>query len=89
MLSTYARHPQLNRLCEMLASTSKATEAEAIEIVEASMKSAGITALDIEMCQPGAGARVPFAPMASTAPGGDHEDRIRAHVHRMIEGGRR
>ena len=89
MLSTFARHPKLTRLCEMLASTSKVTEAEAVEIVEAAMTDVGITALDIEMCQPGAEARVPFAPMASTTAGGDHEDRIRHHVHRMIDGGRR
>ena len=89
MLATYARHPQLTRLCEMLASTSKCTEAEAVAIVEASMSSAGITALDVEMCQPGAEARVPFAPMASSAPAGDHGDRIRHHVYAAIQGGRR
>ena len=86
MLSTYARHPKLTRLCEMLASTSKVTEAEACEIVEASARDAGITALDIEMYQPGTEARVPFAPMASTAPGGDHGERIRHHVHLMLNG---
>ena len=86
MLATYARHPQLTRLCERLASMSRLTTDEAVVLVEAAARAAGISMLDIEMVQPGADARVPFAPMSSAAPGGEFSERVRHHLHTRING---
>ena len=59
-----ARHPKLIGFARALAEDPLITLSRADTLLDAAAKSANVTTLAIEMCQPGASVHVPFAAVA-------------------------
>ena len=79
----HANHPRLRAGVEALAECEEACLASAVRILDAAARAAGISALDIEMHQPGANTSVPFVPSTS-ATANPHDDAVRQHLHHLI-----
>ena len=86
----YARHPKLATLADNLGNLSALNANDRMTLIAAAATDQGVTALDVEMAQPGATTRVPFT-ATSAAPVDAHHEAVSQHVHRLIaiEGGRR
>ncbi len=80
MTLPHAMHPALRALAGKLADHPTVTVAEARDVLDVAATSAGITALDIEMIQPGAAVAVPFSASSNGGQGETFSDRVRAHV---------
>jgi hypothetical protein len=79
----HRNHPRLRAGVEALAACDEASLASSIRILEAAMRDAGITQLDLEMAQPTAASSIPFVP-ATSATANPHEDLVRQHLHHLI-----
>jgi len=75
----HRHHPQLAAAVQALAECDEASLASSERILAAAMGGAGITELDLEMCQPEAATAVPFAP-ASSSSASPHEEAVRHHL---------
>jgi hypothetical protein len=79
----HRNHPRLRAGVEALAACDEASLASAVRILDAAARDAGITALDIEMHQPGANTSVPFVP-AISATANPHDEAVRRHLNALI-----
>jgi hypothetical protein len=84
----HAHHPSLATFIRNLAGHPRCTYRDACELVAAAMTDLKLHDLDIEMAQPGATARIPFA-VSVTDPNQENQQSINSHVLQMLPGGRK
>jgi hypothetical protein len=79
----HRHHPRLAAAVEALAECEEASLAFSERVIAAAMLDAGITELDVEMCQPDAAAFVPFGP-SSASPNSAHDEMVAHHLHTIL-----
>jgi hypothetical protein len=81
----HRHHPRLCAAVEALAECEEASLAFSERVLASAMLGAGITELDVEMCQPDAAVFVPFVPFAPSSPAqSPHDDMVRAHLGNIL-----